>query len=250
MPAEKITGIVVGCRPYRESSLLLTLLSEQAGLVRGIAKGIKRQKPTGLFLERGFLCELLLYRKPGRDLHTLAGIAVLDFFGEIRMDLLKSAVRDAALEAIEAGVGPDEAHAALFGGLLDLCKELRLCGAPFTAIAQLWQFYYDFARHLGFAPDLCTCLRCGKPIDRTEGCCLITAQGQVSCPQCRTAAEASSLIPSGVLSGFHTGRPDLKTSLSAFELRRITSLLADYCRYHCDLNFPYKSLAFLNTILE
>jgi DNA repair protein RecO len=250
LPAEKIIGIITGIRPYRESSALITILSQQQGLVSGIAKGIKQNKPAGLFLERGFLLELLVYRRPHRDLQLFSTMAVMDFFETIRLDLLRSTLRDVALESIRASLVREEPHPELFDTLLCFCRELSGQTGINAHLALLWKFYHTFAKHLGFAPDLSCCVRCGKPIDPGHGCCLMSADGRCCCMQCRTLQEMSAFIPPFVLSGlFHGEFLPPAGPISLVEQRRITGLWADYCRYHCDNRYESKSLSFLYTIL-
>jgi DNA repair protein RecO len=249
MPAEKITGMVVGLRPYRESSALVTVLSECEGLLCGVAKGIKKQKPAGLFLERGFLLEGLVYRKPHRDLHLLSNIAVTDFFETIRLDLRKSTIRDAALETVAAHVSREASIPELFSQLLDFCRELPAAATAAAECALLWKFYHDFAWHLGFGPDLGRCRRCGALIEEAEGCCLVVAEGNSRCMRCRTVSQMTGYLPAMALRAL-AGRPGADGVLSdKSELRRITDLWGEYCRYHCGSNYEYKSLSFLYTIL-
>jgi DNA repair protein RecO len=249
MPAEKITGMVVGISPFRESSAIITLLARREGLLHGIAKGIKQRKPAGLFIERGFLLELLLYRKPHRDLHVLGNIAVVEFFETIRADLFKSTLRDAAFETISAGVSHEASQTELFDLLHLFCRELSEEKSQARCVLLLWKFYLGFAHHMGFAPDLSCCERCGKPMDLTEDFILLPEAGRCSCLACARRSEGAAQVPSFALSGYGGRQIAPPQGIAKAELRRITGLWADYCRYHCEISYDYKSLSFLYTIL-
>ena len=100
MTVDKTKAFVLQATPYRESSCLVYLYSDRHGLVHGIAKGVRGKKAGQFCLERGFLVELLLYAKPHRELHTIAGVSVVGFYPGIRTNLYKNAVRDVAFEVI------------------------------------------------------------------------------------------------------------------------------------------------------
>jgi len=89
--------------------------------VHGIAKGVRRGggKSTPTPLDRGLLLEALLYHRPNRELHTLGGLHVTNFFHGIRADITKSALRDIAIELYLKTITEPSPHPELFELLVD-----------------------------------------------------------------------------------------------------------------------------------
>ncbi len=201
MAAEKTKAFVLKANPYRESSSLLYLYSERHGLVHGIAKGVRRKK-TGLpCLERGFLVELLLYSRPHRDLHTLSGISVLDFFPGIRTDLHKNAVRDMAFEVIIKTMSTDAPHPDVFSYLSDFLSRLESRPPRRCFPAMAWRFFHDFSWLMGFGLNVDACGTCGRTLAGMAGAHLLLESGILACDACaRLPRGGTAFIPAAVLS--------------------------------------------------
>lgn len=250
MSIEKAVHLVLSVMPYRETSSIATLLSRRFGRVSGIAKGVRRSPQAPLTLERGQLVELVLYLKPHRDLHTIGAISVVNYFPSIRSDLGKMALRDACFELMLKSATASETHGELFDFAAAFLARLEtLAPSPFP-IHELWFFFHGWAKRLGFLLNVRECVRCGHSRVASEGGLLVANQGGLVCSACGGAgiAASPSFLPGrvtafllgGEQAGWNTPAPD--------EQMRISRLLADYCRYHCDIRNELKSLAFLETM--
>jgi DNA repair protein RecO len=255
MAVEKTRAVVLKVSPYRESSCLCVLLTRELGLVHGVAKGIRRKKSGVPLLERGFGVELLVYVRPHRDLHTLASIAVSEYYPSIRADLHKSALRDMAFECIVKTMSCDAPHPDVYAFCADLLSHMERhdTGECFPALA--WQFFYSFSSLMGFRPILDTCCRCRNHIKASSGAFLSMERGVVTCEACAGPKEKNgSFLPAYVLDSLHHGAPAAVPArcpaVPGSEIKRIIRLFAGYCQYHFQNGSDFKSLAFTDSLLD
>ncbi|MBD3321663.1 MAG: DNA repair protein RecO [Chitinivibrionales bacterium] len=253
MAVRKTDALILKVLPYRESSCLVYLFTKQHGLVNGIAKGVKRKKSGSPPVERGMRAELIVYSKPQRELHTIAGIQTLDMYEGIRAGLEKSALRDAAFEMVLKTMKHSEPHADLFDFFDRFLSGIS--GTPLCSCfpRALWRFYIDYARILGFGANFFNCAGCGKPLDTIAGGYLIHEKGGCLCEQCLPQKPAASYLPGAVLEHIRS-QPDragpASVSFPVNTVQRITRLLASYCAYHCDIRPDFNSLDFLDDLLK
>jgi DNA repair protein RecO len=253
MTIEKTTAYVLKTLPYRESSGIFHLMTENHGLIHGIAKGIRRKKASASFLERGFLIETLLYIKPHRDLCILGDIRILSFFPKTRVDLIGNAVRDAMFEMILATVSVGHPYPELFKMLtrfLDLLEDQNgSCQKPI----QLLRFYQNFSLIMGFGFNLANCVICKNTMSNLPGGYLVVEKGGLACERCAQKKDKGNYIQKQALEflnpeGISLHNKEL-SPFSSEEFRRLTRLFASYCQYHCDNHFEHKALAFLDSLL-
>ncbi len=246
MAAEKTRAIILKLLPFRETSCILHLFTEEHGLVHGIAKGVRGKKAKLEFLERGFCIESLIYIKPHRDLHTIANFSVLEHFPEVRENIIKGALRDTAFETILASITETDEHPELFTFFIRFLCHLQKAKEEECNPFALWLFYHRFSQHMGFGLELDTCLTCSNPFNGDAQ--LMLSRGGLQCLQCFGNTGGYESIPHEVISYLNTGTPkphQLQSQFSSARLKSITRLFADYCRYHFDTQKEYKALAFL-----
>lgn len=244
----KTKALILNVLAYRESSVILYLLTEKLGLVHGVAKGIKSCKKGSLFLERGFVIELLIYNRPHRDLHTVGGIQVEAAFPQTRVSLIKSTVRDAAFEVLLSGVVRNTPAPELFDIIIGFCTKLEV-DIPDSAPADtarplqlLWRFYLELCNEMGFSLALDNCYRCGNQFGDIDHGYLFIAEGAVCCVNCTDHSQQVHFLPPGAVdcNGY---------LVDLHDARRITRTLATFCRYHMDTKYQYRAVEFLMELL-
>jgi DNA repair protein RecO (recombination protein O) len=253
MTIEKTTAYVLKTLPYRESSGIFYLLTENHGLIHGIAKGIRKKKTSASFLERGFLIETLLYIKPQRDLCVLGDIRILKFFPKTRVDLFGNAVRDAMFEMVLATVSVGHPYPELFHVLARFLCFLEdhdgFCQKPLL----LWKFYQEFACIMGFGFNLEKCFICQQAMSDVNGGYLVIEKGGIACERCAQRKDTGYFIQKQAIEYLSSigSLLHLKEAprFSLLDVRRLTHLFASYCQYHCDARFEHKALAFLDSLL-
>ncbi len=233
MTVEKTRAFILKVNPFRETSCILYLYSEHHGLVHGVAKGIRRDKSGIPCPERGFLAELLLYSRPHRDLHTLAGISILDYFPGVRTDLHKSAVRDLAFEVIIKTMSTDSPHPDIFSYLLQFLARLETLPPHRCFPAMAWRFLYDFSALMGFGPNIDTCVRCGRPFAGSAGAYLLLESGTLECDECaQRKNNGGAFLPAAVLASLSGAAlrdcPQGSRRVSVADARRIIRLFARF----------------------
>jgi DNA repair protein RecO len=252
---EQCTCIVLSMMPYRESSRIATLLSRNHGRVGGIAKGIRRSPSQAMTLERGQIVDCVLYYRPHRELHTMAQVSVVEFFGAIRSDLGKLSLRDAAFEIILKTLTATEAHPELFDYAASFLRQLEAAPVTPLPLPLFWRFIAGWSALLGFRITTRECLRCGSNRIAQEGGRLSPDQDGIICRDCAPDTVSSPLyIPAPVLRLVDDAPADNQalfdvTGYTVVEQLRITGLLTDYLRYHFDIRSDLKTVGFLKSIL-
>lgn len=253
MSIHKTNSIVLSTTPFRESSLICTLFSEDYGRFQGIAKGIRSASKHITPLERGMLIEHVVYVKKTRDIQTLADIQIGNFFPEIRGDIEKTAVRDTAFELLLSSLKAGDRNPELFSLVQDFLTALsQLSSRKHQLLLLLWEFHFRFASVMGFECNFSTCVRCNCTILPAHSLTyLIHEQGGVTCTHCGELHVDSNLhIPSQVLfANIHTdtGNP-INNAISSREWLRLIRLASAYCRIHLELKYPFRSIDFLEQV--
>jgi len=246
MSAQKITALVLTLAPYRETSCILRLFTPTHGLVHGIAKGIRKDSKS-IPIDRGFLLEALLYYRPNRELHTLGSLQVTDFFSDLRTDIVRSALRDIALELYLKSITQSEPHPELFDLIISFLKSLESArrGILFPL---LWHFINRYCFLAGFGIDIEECQSCGSDLTKDGGILDIPA-GVLTCKKCapvRTHTQAN--LNASIIGFLEEINVDESVKLQKNEYLRITELLLSYCRHHFDIRGDFNSLEFIKSL--
>jgi DNA repair protein RecO (recombination protein O) len=249
MSIEKNVHLVLSVMPYRETSVIATLLSRRFGRVSGIAKGVRRKPTAPLTLERGQLVELVLYVRPHRDLHTIGAISVVNYFPSIRTELGLLALRDACFELMLNSATASEGHGEMFDFAAAFMAHLETLPSSPPPFHELWSFFHGWAGLSGVMLNVRECIRCRNPRVAAEGGLLASERGGLVCSSCAGGRIVSSpsFLP-GTVAAFLLGRAP-PPPLPVTEQTRISRLLADWCRYHLDIRNELKSLSFLEGVL-
>ncbi len=235
MGAVKTKAIVLRTLPYRESSCIAYLLTETEGLVHTIAKGVRRAKNTSSHFERGFLIETVIHMTPGRDLFTISGVGVLNFYPGTRAHLVKSALRDAAFEMVLGAVTSTEPHPELFALVRNYLSALEQRRGNESNPYLLWRFYRSFAAELGFALDTRRCGQCGHDLGSCSSAYIDISGGMCLCPSCSPHGKENRSVPLAVVQYLNSGGatiPEELQNLSRAAVHTTTDLLAAFCCYH------------------
>lgn len=173
MPTQTDDAVVLRLSDYSETSQIVTLFTHRAGLVRLIAKGVRRatkSKPAvGLDLLELGEAEFVPARGDA-GLGTLAEWRQVDSFLAMRADLPRLLSGLYAAEITAATMQEHDPHSELFEALAAHLRELTTPAtvAPESApIASTVRFQAALLKSIGYAPVLRECVSCGKK--RTPG---------------------------------------------------------------------------------
>jgi DNA repair protein RecO (recombination protein O) len=275
MSAEKTESVILSVIPYRETSCITRLFTRSLGLVHGIAKGVRKGGKSATPLDRGFLLDALVYYRPNRELHTLGGLHVANFFPGIRSDLTKSAVRDIALELYLKSITQSEPHPELFDLIVSFFADMEESLRPELLFPLLWRFIHNYCVMTGFGIDTKICKVCGNDIrhavittgtDTTDNRYLLEFDsGALVCGKCALSkAYGRNITGVGIdrgidasvirfIDGVDIGDSNdiniaAPRNYGKNEYLRVTELLLLYCRRHLDIQAQFNSLEFVKSM--
>lgn len=149
---EKTAGIVIKCKDYSETSQLVWLFTKDFGKIKVIAKGsrasVKKFKGK---LDLFNLCDIVIYRNPKRELHTLSECDVLEYFSKIRLDLNRLATASYFAELLDASVGLEDPSSEVYSLVVDVLKWLAEGKDP---IFLRYIFEIKLMQYLGNLPKI------------------------------------------------------------------------------------------------
>jgi DNA repair protein RecO (recombination protein O) len=232
MPQYDTPAIVLSTLRYSETSKIVRLATREHGVQSAIAKGALRPRSRfGAALQ--FLSEgqARLLVKEHRELHLLAGFDLLRLHAGLASDLERYAT-GSALAEVMLRFAPADAHPESYDLLGEALSLLEIAPGPeleALGFRVLWQLVST----LGFAPELATCVRDGRPLPDEGGLAFSTREGGALCPTCAAGHGATQLPPDA--------RADLSALLDAgavlpqLDRRHAEAhrrLLARYIRFH------------------
>ncbi|WP_080793889.1 DNA repair protein RecO [Corynebacterium pacaense] len=150
-------ALVVRTHDFGEADRIIVLLTREHGIVRGVAKGVRRAKSRfGSRLQLFVELDVQLY--PGRNLATISGADTVGYYASgIIDDFIRYSCASAVLEiAAQISDGDPELFDATTGTLQDLQ------GAR-EPLLLLDAYMLRAMDHAGWAPSLFNCAQCSRP---------------------------------------------------------------------------------------
>jgi DNA repair protein RecO (recombination protein O) len=229
----KTDAVVLKAIRYRESSKILTAYTRQYGKMSGIVKGALRSKGGyGAALEPMALVSLVVYKKEGREVQTVAQCDLLRSHRRVYEDLDRMEVGMAMIELVDMVSQAEEENTALFELLTGSLSALDAAERNHFTI--LYHFEFHLAGVLGFRPSFGGCLACGAP----EVFAFDVPKGGMLCRKCTSAPGEKVILSAEGLEALRwLGRPPSLEELAGrsltTELRRgLEHFLWTYLRYH------------------
>jgi len=161
---QKTAGFILSARPFKESSLIVSILTKKFGRIKVVAKGCRR--PRSKFcgaLEPFNQDEIIFYHRELKDLYTLSDAVVIEGYPGIRGSLARVTAAQVMCEFIDkilpAGEPDDRAY-----GLLSEFLEKTAAEPEDSLRAFVVVFLAQGLAVAGIAPHLADCVRCRAPI--------------------------------------------------------------------------------------
>jgi DNA repair protein RecO (recombination protein O) len=222
-------GIVLRTYKLGETDRIVNLLTPNRGLVRAVAKGVRR--PGSRFggrLEPYSHVDIQLYE--GRNLDMVSQVELISPFARVREEYALSACGSAMVEAADRVAQPDEHSARLFLLLRDGLR--ALAARPSLPAVVLDAYLLRLASIAGYHPYLEACAGCGET--GPHGVFHIGAGGTL-CPDCAPAG--SQVHEPGVISLLGTlatgGWEALDAAAGDPRTRRVAAhLVASFFTHH------------------
>ncbi len=161
MPLYKEQGVVLRSVKLGEADKIVTVMTQGAGKVRAVAKGIRKTTSRfGARLEPFTHVSLMVYRGRG-SLDTVSQAEIISPFRSICEDLDLFAAGETMLEAVDKVAEEHERNVRLFLLLISGLRALDTRPADPAAVAE--SFLLKLLSLSGFHPSLSACAVCGRP---------------------------------------------------------------------------------------
>jgi DNA repair protein RecO (recombination protein O) len=186
VPLYRDAAIVLRTQKLGEADRIVTLLTRSRGVVRAVAKGVRRTSSRfGARLEPGMVIDVQCFE--GRSLDTVTQVEVFAPYGEvIARDYVAWTAGTAMLETAERLCEEAETTQTQFvllaGGLATLAGGEHEPGLVLDA------YLLRALSAAGWAPSFSDCAKCGDPGPHKA---FNLAAGGSVCPSCRTPGSAA-----------------------------------------------------------
>lgn len=224
-------AVVLRLHKLGEADRIVTLLTRQHGLVRGVAKGVRRTRSKfGARLEPFAHIDVQLY--PGRNLDVITQVHTVDAFGsDLVRDYGRYTTACAVLETAERLAGEERApvlrlHLLTVGALRALAAAER---APELVLDAFLLRAMAFA---GWAPAITECARCAAPGPHRA---FHVAAGGAVCTHCRPAGAVTpspAVLP--LMAALRDGLWSATEDVPAGVRREASGLVAAHLQWHLE----------------
>lgn len=176
----ELSGVVLRAVDYKESDRILTVLTDQNGLMTVKARGCRRKNsplaaPTQLFVYSRM--ELFEYR----DYYTVQEAAIVDQFLGVREDVVKLSLAAYFAEVAQCVAVEGEANGELLSLVLNSLYALDKLDKPLELVRAA--FALRCMVIAGYAPLLDACAVCGQAQPQRSR--LYLEEGVVCCEGCK-----------------------------------------------------------------
>lgn len=167
----KTRGFVLRETKFRDQSKICLLYTEEFGRISVLLKGARNPKSrlSGLFSTAN-LVELVLYRKPDRELHLVKEARLLASPMQGNADLERYTVLYQLLDLLRQATNPEDNDKRLFTALAKTISFITTEGSD-PCLGLAW-FLVHLACSLGFSPNLRNCAVTGRQITASSNTAL------------------------------------------------------------------------------
>ena len=214
MPLERDHAIVLRLTEYSESSQIATLFAADHGLLRLIAKGIRRGTATRFAVGLDLLESGDVQYTPARGdatLGTLTDWTQRAAFAGLRAGLAGVYGGQYAAELTAALTEEGDPHRSLFDALHRLLTDLTDGQCPTPALAR---FQFELLESIGYGPSLDRCTSCQNAPPADQPAYFSTAAGGLVCRDCEVHYVEKRDLPAAC----RWGEPPAGDSLAWFDL--------------------------------
>ncbi len=183
---EQFTTNVINLKSYNisEADKIILMYSKEKGLIKGVAKGIK--KPSS---KLGGRMELLVANKlmlsKGRNLDTICQAEALNTFFNLRNDINKLFYGLYASEIItNFGIENDPNSYDIYNLFYTFLDEMSNANTKEQSMLTLLKFQLKIMDITGYSLELSDCLKCSARLNNNEEIYFSIEQGGILCKTC------------------------------------------------------------------
>lgn len=171
--------------PLSESDKIMVMYSRDKGLIRGVAKGVKKPKSKlGARMDLLIANKIMLHK--GKNLDTISQAEALNTFNATRRNMDKIFYSLYISEVVNNfGLEDDPSSAVIFDLLYEALESISNSTGKIQVLITVLKFQLKMMRISGFSLELDKCLCCGKPIEE-ENMYFSSMLGGVVCKTCNS----------------------------------------------------------------
>lgn len=246
MAIKKVRAIILKRMPIRESSILATLFSRESGKLRGLVKGVRREKnPLGARFEPFTHLSVVYYEKIRSDTHLISETVVLNSNAYLRDQLHFFGYASYLVELVDVLFDLYDPYPDVF----DLLQDSFKLFPDYSPSLILRAFEVKLFATVGLLPILDHCVLCRK--EYLDQCFFSPRQGGIVCPQCDHGELGTIKISKGTIQSLlyflkHDMRQVVKLNLTAQTEKELEYINQRFLQYR--LEYPLKTPKFLSEI--
>ena len=183
-----VQALVLRATPYKDTDMILTLLSSSHGKLTVKARGLRRRNNPMVAA-----CQLLTYSEFSlfeyRGMYTVNEARTIEIFSNLRRDILKLSLGTYFAQVAEVVGQEDAPDTELQSLLLNCLFAMSSLNIPNPRVKSVFEL--RCACIAGYQPDLHGCYRCGDTMpDRFN-----IAEGRLECIPCRDPESRGIRLP-------------------------------------------------------
>ncbi|HKT09094.1 MAG TPA: DNA repair protein RecO [Gemmatimonadaceae bacterium] len=228
-------AIILHCFDYSETSVIVRLVTRDAGVQSAMARGARRPKSRfGTALDLFAQGAAQIHMKQGRELQTLGAFEITNARAGLGRDLGRFASASAVVELVLRFGAADDANQEMFDALADSLDRIAGCDpehAGEAGLAGAWQM----VSQLGFAPSLDACALCHDELGDNAAAPFNHAAGGVMCANCARQYPGSRALPPNARTAIRAwcdARQSAADPLAVRDLRAHQRLLREFLHHH------------------
>lgn len=246
MAIQKVEAIVLKRMSIRESSLLVTFFTRESGKLRGLVKGVRREKnPLSARFEPFTHLSVVYYEKVRSDTHLISETVVLNSNSYLRENLVFFGCASYLVELIDVLFDLNDPYPNAFDLLCDTFELFP----DYSPTLILRAFEAKLFEMVGLLPIFDHCVLCRK--EYIDQCFFSARQGGIICPSCDRNEPGTLKISKGaiqsVLYFLKTDiRQAVRLTLSSQTEKELKLIHYRFLQYR--LEYPLKTTRFLAEI--
>lgn len=180
--------------PLNDNDKILLAYSKETGLVRLVAKGVKKTKSKlASYVES--LVANKLFCKSGRSLDIISSASSLDTFKNIRNDIVKLIFSMYLSEiVINLGIEKDPNSSQIYNLLFNALKKIANTSSKLDFLLATLRFQLKMMEISGFDLDFYFCVDCGKPIIDMNNAYYSYNQHGMICSKCKMSNLSKTML--------------------------------------------------------
>lgn len=225
-------GIVLRTHKLGEADRILEILTPEHGIVRAVAKGVRRSTSRFGSVVEPFMHSTLQIARGRKDLHTLSQAQLITPYATwLAADYELFSLAAAMAETVERITAVDEAGARaqfrLFHGALAALSRRR--HSPSLILSS---FLLRTLSAAGWAPSFTVCARCGAQGPHRS---LNIAVGGVVCEDCRPSGSSRPAPETiALLAALQVGDWAVADAASDIAVREAAGIVSAYLQFHVE----------------